>query len=582
MTSEKKIYADNKNILNLFEGLGKSYFLIPDYQRPYNWKEDEIITLLNDLWEYYNLNNENNNYDPYFLGNIVIFKNTNSEYEIIDGQQRITTISLLIRAIYSKLEENRDNNNRDVTILKQKLETILWQQETLSYNPDYSKFKLYSKVINDKNKIIFEQILTTGLFNEKLKDNYSTNYRIILDFIEEKSKELTTGIINFYRFMIEKVIILSIELNNFNTALNIFSTLNNRGLQLSDSDIFKATIYSKIKNEKEKDEFINKWKLLELQINENNETMQKIFTYYMFYLRSLDNDTSSTTPKTRDYFLKKEGSIVIERPNELLDQLSKINDFMGVVNKRNTIEDQEWSQNISIIQKIDIIKSYPNEFWKYPVINYYLSHYQKDNFIYYFDFFLKKMITSLIIKYIEIPSINGIKNGILQVNADSITRMKPKIDLKRKINDETLKNEILEPHPNIVKMILKLISYNQNDEKSLLPEKWEIEHILPRNWEKIYESNEDKEFIYKKIEQIGNKIPLEKKANILSGDKFLKKKLEEYKKSNIKIVQLFIMAHNNKIYWGIDDIEKRNKLLIEEIFNLFQTWNKEYNNLEEK
>ncbi|AMD81070.1 hypothetical protein AXW82_00620 [Mycoplasmopsis canis PG 14] len=581
MPKEKSIYATNKNIEELFGDLKNSYFLIPDYQRPYSWSEDEVITLFNDLWEYYIFNNESNERDPYFLGNIVIFKNSNNEYEVIDGQQRITTISLLIRAMYFMLEKNVDSNNRDVTILKQKLETILWQQKDSSYNPDFSKFKLYSKVINDKNKLIFEEILKNGIYNEKSKDNYSKNYNVILDLIKEKSEETTTGIINFYRFIIERVLILKIELNNFDTALNIFSTLNNRGLQLSDADIFKSIIYSKIKGSNEKDDFIKNWKSLDLEINDNNETMQKIFTYCMFYIRSLNNDTSSTTPKIRDYFLKQHGSSFLEYPDKLLELLSNINDFMGVVNKRNTIENQEWSKDIGIIQKLDILRSYPNEFWKYPVINYYMSHHKKVDFVYHFDFFLKKLIISLITKYIEIPSVNGIKGSILQINANSINNLSPKMDFKRKITIENLRNELKEPHPNILKMILKLISYNVEDEMNLLPEKWEIEHILPKNWEKIYHTNDDINLINKSIEELGNKIPLEKKANILSGDNFLKKKLDEYKKSNIKIVKIFVQEHNDQIYWGINDIKKRNEKLIEEILNVFEKWNSEYNVLKE-
>ncbi|SYV97244.1 Uncharacterised protein, partial [Mycoplasmopsis edwardii] len=111
-----------------------------------------------------------------------------------------------------------------------------------------------------------------------------------------------------------------------------------------------------------------------------------------------------------------------------------------------------------------------------------MSHHKKDDFVYHFDFFLKKLIISLITKYIEIPSVNGIKGSILQINANSINNLIPKMDFKRKITNEDLRSELKEPHPNILKMILKLISYNVEDEMNLLPEKWEIEHILPKNW----------------------------------------------------------------------------------------------------
>lgn len=70
----------------------KEKFLIPEYQRPYAWTDDQVLTLFEDLVEYTNNQNESS----YFLGCIVSFSNENKEQEIIDGQQRITTLFLLL------------------------------------------------------------------------------------------------------------------------------------------------------------------------------------------------------------------------------------------------------------------------------------------------------------------------------------------------------------------------------------------------------------------------------------------------------------------------------------------------------
>ena len=100
-----KLNIDQKTVKDLFSGK-KTNFLIPDYQRPYAWGETECMTLWEDLFlfsfpesDYEEFDSDN---DEYFLGPIVTFKNEEGKMEIIDGQQRLTTLMLLLRAFYDK------------------------------------------------------------------------------------------------------------------------------------------------------------------------------------------------------------------------------------------------------------------------------------------------------------------------------------------------------------------------------------------------------------------------------------------------------------------------------------------------
>lgn len=101
-----KLIADQKTVKELFENK-KSDFLIPDYQRPYAWTEIECQTLWEDI-QLFAFPDDNcdkfNNSDEYFLGPIVTFRNQKDQIEVIDGQQRLTTLMLLLRAIYEKLK----------------------------------------------------------------------------------------------------------------------------------------------------------------------------------------------------------------------------------------------------------------------------------------------------------------------------------------------------------------------------------------------------------------------------------------------------------------------------------------------
>lgn len=106
-----KLIVDQKTIEDLFSAK-KADFLIPDYQRPYAWGEDECQTLWNDIFEFAFPNNNcdafNSDSDEYFLGPIVTFKNDRGQLEVIDGQQRLTTLMLLLRAFYDKFKNMQD------------------------------------------------------------------------------------------------------------------------------------------------------------------------------------------------------------------------------------------------------------------------------------------------------------------------------------------------------------------------------------------------------------------------------------------------------------------------------------------
>ena len=108
-----KLNVDQKTIMLLFSDK-KSDFLIPDYQRPYAWEEGQCQTLWDDIFSFAFPDNNYENFnkdEEYFLGSIVTFENENNKKEVIDGQQRLTTLMLLLRAFYSKFGNMQDNNS---------------------------------------------------------------------------------------------------------------------------------------------------------------------------------------------------------------------------------------------------------------------------------------------------------------------------------------------------------------------------------------------------------------------------------------------------------------------------------------
>lgn len=546
-------------------------FIIPDYQRPYSWTSDQINTLFKDIWEFTCNEGGTDKEGTYFLGSIVFYENKNGEQEIIDGQQRITSIFLLLRAIYTKLSKPKEKTEEAKNFIN-KIEPLIWKTNKLTGKVEYSSILLNSKVISETENEVLKKILETGEVNEKLEDNYSKNYNQILELIEEKSVENALMIYQFIYALLNQVIILPITADSQETALTIFSTLNDRGLPLSDADIFKAKIYNHLQSKEEKKEFIEKWKELEENTQNISENIQKLFYYYMFYLRALENDRNTTTPGLRKYYSTNKFERLLE--NNVLDELKKIlNIWEIIVNSTQFIENESWSENKDILKVLNILTSYPNEFWKYPVIVYYLKHKDKKDFEEKFLKFLRKLYVELLKKYIESPTINAVKSNILKLNAEIINSDKPVFDFKSLSEDE-IKEKIKIPHRNAVRMLLKTLAYDYDIQDELLPEKWEIEHILPVKWENSYDLRENEKIAKEKIEHLGNKTPFEKKLNIIATNNYFSKKKLSYSKSKIEMTKEIGKTKSDK--WDLDDIVERDVRMTDRIVNILKLWDNEY------
>ena len=552
------IEVNKSSIKELLMTGAKEKFLIPEYQRPYAWTDDQVLTLFDDLVEYTNNQNESS----YFLGCIVSFSNENKEQEIIDGQQRITTLFLLLRAIHRKLQKMSNSKEKDNFI--RQIEPAIWKIDELTSVADYSSVLIESKVLEVEYNQILENILKTGEVEDKSKDRYSLNYKLLIKLLDEYANNEP---LNFYRFtnnVLNKTIVLPIKADTQETALTIFSTLNDRGLPLSDADIFKAKIYNKL-NEENKAKFVEEWKNLTLRSETAAESIQKLFYYYMFYLRAMDNDKKTTTPGLRKYYAEDSFSRLFE--DNLLQNLRDILEFWEVVNCRERKE-SKWTTNFSILSILDILSSYPNEFWKYPVIIYYLKNKNSEKFEELFLTFLRKLFVNLFKVYIVSPTINSVKTSILNLNSSILHDEVLNFEF-RNVTEDELKNGIKHLHRNAVRMLLKLLAYNIEEQKELLPYNWEIEHILPLKWQTSYfNSNEDE--VNELIETIGNKIPFEKRLNIIASNGYFLKKQEQYAKSNIAIAKA--MSNSNIKDWKLEEIRERNIRIIDEVIDTFNSW----------
>lgn len=563
----------NKQSVEALLGSGKSKpFVIPEYQRPYAWTDEQVETLFEDLWDFTATSGGTEREGSYFLGSVVSYENENGEQEIIDGQQRITSLFLLLRAIYTKLVATPESERTaEANNFIGKIEPAIWRTNKLTGTVDYKNILLTSRVVNNDGNEILRSILETGHADEGAKDNYSKNYHNFQELFDKHSKENPLMVYQFIYALLNQAILLPITADNQDTALTIFSTLNDRGLPLSDADIFKAKIYNQLEPN-EKKSFIERWKDLDEQATDANESIQQLFYYNMFYYRALEQDTKTTTPGVRKYYAANKFERLYKP--ELIDTLFVILNLWKVVNKGEQIENEAWSKNIKIKQTLDTLRSYPNEFWKYPVVIYYVCYRKENNFEERFVLFLNKLLMELMTKYLVMPTINAVKRDILKLNSAIVASDTPTFEFKN-VEMTQLEPYIQNPNRKVVRMLLKTLAYEQQDE--LLPAKWEIEHIFPQKWQTNYFPNESDETIKEKIEHIGNKLPFEKKLNIVAGNGYFGKKKKEYTASKIAITKT--LGTSDITDWNMDSIMKRDIRISDEIIAILNRWNNEYLNI---
>ena len=511
-----KLNIDQKSIRDLFSDK-KSDFLIPDYQRPYAWGDKECQTLWEDIFtfafpddDYTKFNSDN---DEYFLGPIVTFKNENGKQEIIDGQQRLTTLMLLLRAFYAKFANMMDRNSVNT---RETIEKCIWKTDEFG-NPNKDALKIDSEVATDNDKDEFLNILKTGLADGK-KSAYGANYR----FFENKISEFLNKYPSFFPYLPTRIlnncILLPIEAESQDTALRIFSTLNDRGKPLSDADIFKAQFYKFFKSKDKKDEFIAKWKELEELCDEifhpiSGTPMDELFTRYMYYERAKMGLKSSTTEALRRFY--ERDTYALLKKEDTFSNLIDLADFWNDVDNQNS---ERFSTEV--LRRLYVLNYAPNGMWTYFVSVYYMANRKTDNTLDDKEFtaFLNK-ITSFIWGYAIVhPGVNALRTPVFAemvnlVNNRSVEFSEFKFDkAQTKI---AINNYVFSNNRAITKAMLTWWAFTFEDQ-SILPLETviETEHIFARN-------RQDKEHSLtniRNLESLGNKAILEKRINIRASD----------------------------------------------------------------
>lgn len=245
---------------------------IPAYQRPYAWTEEEAGTLFDDLYSFYQTESEDENY---FLGSIVLIKdNMNRKSDVIDGQQRLTTLTILFATLAHSLKDSEAKSSC-MEILQEKgnkLAGIASQPRIFLRDRDQLFFNKYIQNVE------IEQLIATDIetLDTESKKHIKRNCEVLLDKIGEVFQSDEDSIIKFCRFLLNRCYLVVVSTPSQDSAFRVFSVMNSRGLDLLPTDIIKSETIGNLPKDLQ-NQYTTKWENLENEAGRDG--FNEIFTH---------------------------------------------------------------------------------------------------------------------------------------------------------------------------------------------------------------------------------------------------------------------------------------------------------------
>ncbi|PDW34424.1 hypothetical protein BB453_01555 [Helicobacter pylori] len=300
-----------------------AYYQIPAYQRPYQWTEENCEKLLDDLFSSYECCKESD----YFCGSLVLIaidtdSATNAKtYDIVDGQQRLSTFILLAKVLATLYNNEVLNDKTSREFL----------EKSLGDTDGEKRKRLIFNTIGLNAKDDFQDALKffdNSHASKNNKNNYLKNAICLKNYLEKKEIE---NIDDFIDWLYCNVVFITITCPDADKALRIFNVLNARGLALNATDIFKGELLKKLANKKDQEEFVFRWNALRQKCSGNESKFPKrkenkreknatetLFSWYLTYLN----------PVTRGASMEERLADQFERLNKVpLEYLKGVEDF---------------------------------------------------------------------------------------------------------------------------------------------------------------------------------------------------------------------------------------------------------------
>lgn len=510
------------------------WFVIPEYQRSYVWQKDNVTELLDDLFFAY----ENKPDNEYFLGSLVLKRTDNqefSEYEVLDGQQRLTTFFVII-AVMRDLLEDKD--------YKDTLKEMIYQKENkLKKIP--SRQRITYQIRDKVEGFIKEFIIAdNGTLNESAlkeeleKDNISiSNMANAILTIREQLKE-KSDLEGFAGFLLNNALFIYVSTDNTEDAFRLFTILNDRGIPLTSADILKSLNIGKIKDEKELKNYARIWEELEGKYGEN-------FDRFLAFIRTILVKEKARANLLEEFETNIYKKNKLEMGKETIGLLMTYDEIYDEIIELQNLNLSNEYKNLITIMKIGL----PSEDWIPPLLHYY-KKFKMERLV---DF-LRKLEYKFSGDWIcqqsptfRIEAMNRILSAIEKIesrNLDNLLNDKNLFGIDKAFYMQMIDGEVYKRR--FARYLLLKLEYLMGDNTVHLSgyKNISVEHILPQNpkddskWVEDFTENERDYWTHR----IANLVLISMKKNSKLSNLDFEEKKERYLKQRIDAF------HGNKVF----------------------------------
>ncbi|WP_304162886.1 DUF262 domain-containing protein [Phascolarctobacterium succinatutens] len=537
-------------------------YYVPSYQRPYAWTEEETGTLFDDLYDFYK-SEENDNY---FLGSIVLIKEDDKPHaDIIDGQQRLTTLTILLSVVAEKLpDEDKATCIKYLREPGNRLEGLAPQARLHLRQKDQDFFGKYIQGVKLEELISLD---STQLVNESQK-HILENCKLLRTRINEKFKTVDE-IVEFCAFLVMRCYLVVVYTPSQRSAFRVFSVMNSRGLNLMPIDIIKSDVIGKIP-ERNQQSYTDLWEDLEIQTSRSG--FNDVFAHTRTIFAKV-KAKKTLLEEFREYVLPK------FTPQDLIDDVLTpyAETYSTLVNKNYVAANnaEEINEYLFWLNKID------NSDWMPSAMKFVADHSNDSQYVLWF---VKKLECLAAYLHITAKDVNkrmdryrllleemeSNPHHSLQTPLKSIElTAKEKNEFSETLNGEIYK--LTAVRRNYV--ILRLNSFVSDGVNKFdwNPSKLTIEHVLPQTvsdgtkWAQWWPDETERALW---LNRIANLVPLTKQKNSAAQNFDFEKKKDVYFKGKSGTTTYPLTTQVlNEVEWTPAIVEQRQKNILQSLID---------------
>ncbi len=542
---------------------GKDFlFRIPLYQRPYAWQRDQAEELLDDLLGFVG-NEPVDQLNPYFLGNVVVIKEDHkADADVVDGQQRLTTLTIMLSAIRSLMPEYFANGLTEYIYEKGNAVEETEDRFRLTLRERDAKF--FQDYIQKEGNLD----ALCKLDEAKLSDSQINIKRNLSLFKERLSKLPQDKCRKLAQFIIKQCFLVVVSTPDFESAYRIFTVLNSRGLDLSHADILKSEIVGRIPVA-EQDEYGDRWEETEDLLG--RDAFADLFSHIRTVYRKLKLK-GTVLSEFRHYVMSE-----VTDPKLLIDQV-----IVPYATAFGEIKEADYESSAGAEKVNELLRwlgQIDNADWLHSAILYHANHSDNTAKLTSFLEHLERLASAMMLTRVSI-------NERIERYAKVITSIQAKEDLSSvnsplqlSDNEKSAAREVLDGDVhNLLPIVRKHVTMRLDSALSGGGATYDhaivtIEHVLPQNpkvgsqWETWFPNPATRS---QWVHRLGNLALLSRRKNSSASNYDFDKKKESYfRKDGMSPFQITTQVISEP-EWTESILKSRQAMLLNKLLEVWQ------------